>query len=259
MALLGQVALVLGGSSGIGLATVEELLRAGMSVVVGDVAKETGEDAVNKLQAQFGLERAIFVHVDVRSKEQVEDAFVSTKQYFKKIDVFINSAGILNDMQWELEVDINFNGIIRGTLAAWNHMGKHEGGRGGTVINIASQLGLEAFAGSPIYCATKHGVIGFSRSCGEPYHVRRTGVRVITVCPALTQTPLIDETSELKQLTEDMKTESYRAMSTFPTQKPENVARGVRHVLQHAASGSVWVSEGGEDIYEVAIPKRQDL
>ncbi|KAK7873784.1 hypothetical protein R5R35_005771 [Gryllus longicercus] len=190
MAVGGQVALVLGGASGIGLATAQELLRAGANVALGDVATAAGEAAAQQLQAEFGSARAAFVPVDVRDDEQVEAAFSTTKQHFKKLDIFVNSAGIAENRSWKLTADVDIMGAIRGTMLAWKHLGKHEGGTGGVVVNVASILGLSVLACAPIYCAAKHAMVGLGRSCGMPYHQQRTGVRVITMCPGFTMTPI---------------------------------------------------------------------
>lgn len=72
-------------------------------------------------------------------------------------------------------------------------MGKDNGGRGGIIVNMASILGLQPLAGCPIYVGTKHFVIGFDRSIGTPIYYNRTGVKVLTMCPGVTDTPLISE------------------------------------------------------------------
>lgn len=75
-------------------------------------------------------------------------------------------------------------------------MGKNNGGKGGVIVNIASILGLQPLAGCPVYVGTKHFVIGFSRSFGSPYHFNQTGVKVMMMCPGVTDTPLISEAGE---------------------------------------------------------------
>lgn len=75
-------------------------------------------------------------------------------------------------------------------------MGKDKGGKGGIIINIASILGLQPLPSCPIHVATKHFVIGFNRSVGMPYHYSRTGVKVLTLCPGITDTPHLKEASQ---------------------------------------------------------------
>lgn len=75
-------------------------------------------------------------------------------------------------------------------------MGKDKGGKGGTVINLASILGLQGLEGCPIYVGTKHFVIGFTRSIGTPFYFEKHGVNVMALCPGVTDTELITEANE---------------------------------------------------------------
>lgn len=72
-------------------------------------------------------------------------------------------------------------------------MGKNNGGKGGVVVNVASILGLQELAGCPIYVGTKHFVVGLTRSFGTPFYYSRTGIKFFTICPGVTDTPLISE------------------------------------------------------------------
>lgn len=72
-------------------------------------------------------------------------------------------------------------------------MGKNNGGKGGVIVNIASILGLQELPGCPIYVGTKHFVVGFNRSFGSSFHYSRTGIKFLTMCPGVTDTPLISE------------------------------------------------------------------
>ncbi|KAK7873787.1 hypothetical protein R5R35_005774 [Gryllus longicercus] len=251
MSLQGQVALVVGGASGIGLAIVKEFLQEGANVAVCDISAK-GEEVVKDLQAEFGTQRSIFKHVDVRDEGQVQAAFTETKSNFKKLNIVVNCAGLLNDLDWNLAVDINLKGVIRGTLLAWKHMGKHEGGSGGTVVNIASIAGLMALPFTPVYIATKHAVVGFSRSCGDPYNVDRTAVRVLTVCPGMTDTPIF---KNVKLLAPELEEELWKTTPQFPMQTADNVAKAVVHLINNGPSGSVWVSEEEKPAYQLKFPE----
>ncbi|KAG8309972.1 hypothetical protein J6590_072740 [Homalodisca vitripennis] len=116
------------------------------------------------------------------------ESFQKTVSAFGGLDIVINNAGIFNDRFWELEVDVNLNGVIRGTLLALRFLGREKGGRGGAVVTTASTLGLQPCAAVPIYTATKHALIGFTRSFGDPFHMNLSGVRVMAVCPGATKT-----------------------------------------------------------------------
>lgn len=85
---------------------------------------------------------------------------------------------------------------MRGTLLGFKYMGKNEGGKGGVIVNIASILGLQPLSGCPVYVGTKHFVIGFDRSFGTQLYFDKTGVKVLTMCPGVTDTPLISEAGQ---------------------------------------------------------------
>lgn len=93
-------------------------------------------------------------------------------------------------------INVNVAALVRGTLLGLEYMGKHKKGKGGHIINVASIYGLQGLSGSPIYCGTKHFVIGFSRSIGDKYYGQLTGVKVMTVCPGVTDTSMIAEMAE---------------------------------------------------------------
>ncbi|GFG38056.1 hypothetical protein Cfor_10639 [Coptotermes formosanus] len=193
MDLKGKVALVTGGAAGIGRAYCEELLKHGAKVSICDINTEVGEQLVQQFSAKYGKDKVIFCQCDVTDYPQYEESFQTTVSVFGNLDIVINNAGIMNDRFWELEVDINLNGVIRGTLLALRFIGKDRGGRGGTVINMGSNVSLRPYVSIPIYTATKHAIVGFTRAYGDSYHVNMTGVRVIALCPAATETGFVQD------------------------------------------------------------------
>ncbi|GFG40407.1 hypothetical protein Cfor_07241 [Coptotermes formosanus] len=228
------------------------------NVAVCDVDLRKGENAVRELQAEYGADRVIFIKTDVTNIAELEGAFKKTHTTFQALDIVINNAGILDDGRWELEIAINLNAAVRGTLLGLQYMGKDKGGKGGVVVNISSTAGLAPVAGAPVYVATKHAVIGLSRSFGLPYHFDRTGVRVLAMCPGVTDTRLISDAPR-RQLRQEWGIQLGREVDTFQTQKPESVAKGMMHLIEKGSSGSIWVAEGGEPVYEIHIPDRQTL
>lgn len=99
------------------------------------------------------------------------------------------------------------------------YMGKDKGGRGGVIANIASILGLQPLAGCPVYVGTKHFVVGLDRSFGTPFYFNRTGIKVVTMCPGVTDTPLISEAgSRVLHGREDISKEVVRGLGSLPPQ-----------------------------------------
>ncbi|KAI5719295.1 hypothetical protein M8J76_008195 [Diaphorina citri] len=193
MDLKGKVALVTGGAAGIGRAYCEELLKFGAKVSICDINDSVGEDLAEQWRTKYGPNRAIYCPCDVTDYPQFEEAFQITLQKLGGLDIVINNAGIFNDRFWELEVDVNLNGIIRGTLLAQSFMGADRRGgtgRGGTIVMTASTLGFVPNASAPIYSATKHAIVAFARAMGDQFHQSQTGIRVIALCPGPTQTLL---------------------------------------------------------------------
>jgi len=259
MFIKGKTALVTGAARGIGLEYVKALLKNGaQNVAVCDVDVQKGENAVRELQTEYGADRVIFIKTDVTNVAELEEAFKKTHTTFKALDIVINNAGVLDDRRWELEIAINVNAVVRGTLLGLQYMGKDEGGKGGVVVNISSILGLAPYAASPVYVATKHAVIGLTRSFGLPYHFDRTGVRVMAICPGVTDTTMVSDAPR-HLLREEWGDQFQRDVDNFSNQKPESVAKGMIDLIEKGSSGSIWVAEGGEPVYEVHIPERQSL
>ncbi|XP_049938363.1 15-hydroxyprostaglandin dehydrogenase [NAD(+)]-like isoform X2 [Schistocerca serialis cubense] len=258
MELQGKVAIVTGGASGIGLEMVKHLLQAGLKgVAILDMAEAVGKAAVSPMESEFGGKRAIFIRADVTKADQFKEAFKKASTTFGGLDIVINNAGVLNEDNWELTIAVNVAAVMRGTLLALEAMGRDRGGRGGAVLNVASILGLSAIAGAPAYVTSKHAVVGLVRSFGMPYHWERTGVRVMALCPGVTETPLVagaggPQMSSMGQL-------AAQELAELPQQKPDAVARAAVEVLRRGESGSLWVSEGGQPAYRVVIPAREQM
>ncbi|XP_006821834.2 15-hydroxyprostaglandin dehydrogenase [NAD(+)]-like [Saccoglossus kowalevskii] len=140
----GKVALITGAGhvKGIGYAIVRQLLgKRVKGVGILDINDENGREVLDILQNEFGEHRVIYVNCDVTSKTDLEGAFEKVKTHFGRLDIVCNNAGIQNEVNWELTLNINLMGTIRGTYLALEHMGVNYGGRGGIVINTASIAG----------------------------------------------------------------------------------------------------------------------
>ncbi|XP_063920664.1 15-hydroxyprostaglandin dehydrogenase [NAD(+)]-like [Zophobas morio] len=256
----GKIALITGGASGIGLRYAKALLRNGLrGVTLADANTDFGNQALKEIEKEFGANKAVFVHTDVRIKESFEEAFKKTIEVFKNLDILINNAGILNDAVWEKEIAINVNGVIYGVLLGLeNYIPKYKTGDEGVIVNISSIAGIIEFSTIPIYTGTKFAVLGMSKAWGDIEHYNRTKVRVLTMCPGVTDTPLISEMSgrnlgaPYQQILESQ-------ITALPSQKPESVASAMVKIIKNAKSGTAWVAEADEDPYEFLLTPRESF
>ncbi|WP_030905180.1 3-oxoacyl-ACP reductase FabG [Streptomyces sp. NRRL F-5126] len=189
----GRVALVTGGTSGIGLAVATDLARSGHRVVVCARSADTTELTVKELRAQ-GLD----VHgevADVRRAEDVRRLVAATVERHGRIDVLVNNAGRsgggvtaqIEDDLWYDVIATNLHSVFLMTREVLNAGGLQERGWG-RIINIASTGGKQGVVLGAPYSASKHGVIGFTKALG--LELAKTGVTVNAVCPGYVETPM---------------------------------------------------------------------
>ncbi len=192
----GKVAVVTGGCSGIGLATVERFVEEGAMVVIGDIDDERGKVLVDQLG---GDELVTYVHVDVTSKDEVDALFATAKDVYGSVDIAFNNAGISppdDDSILETELDawrrvqeVNLTSVYLCSKAALTHMVEQGGG---SIINTASFVAVMGAATSQIsYSASKGGVLSMTRELGVQF--AREGIRVNALCPGPVNTPLLRE------------------------------------------------------------------
>ena len=189
----GKVAVVTGGCSGIGLATVRRFLEEGAQVVVGDLDDTRGE------QLQAELPGLTYVHVDVTDKADVDALFKRAKDTYGSVDIAFNNAGISppeddsildTDLEaWRRVQEVNLTSVYLCCKAALPYM--LEQGKG-SIINTASFVAVMGAATSQIsYSASKGGVLSMTRELGVQF--ARQGVRVNALCPGPVNTPLLQE------------------------------------------------------------------
>ncbi|XP_013770164.1 15-hydroxyprostaglandin dehydrogenase [NAD(+)]-like isoform X2 [Pundamilia nyererei] len=190
MALNGKTAVVTGAAMGIGRSIAELLLQNGAKVAILDMNETAGQSLVETLNKEHGPDRALFLLCNVESEEEIKAAFQKAAEAFGAIDILCNNAGILNEEKWQHMISINLAGVIRGTYLALEHMRKTNGGGGGVIVNIASMAGLGPLLTCPVYTATKHGVIGFTRAVAAASAASNYGIRVNALCPSFVGTEL---------------------------------------------------------------------
>ena len=191
----GKVALVTGAGSGIGRASALAFARGGARVVVSDVDAAGGAETVRQIEANGECE-ARFVKADVSDEQQVEALIAECIEAFGRLDHAHNNAGIGAPPAALHESDRRtFEHVLSvNLLGVWLCL-KHEARvmlerGGGAIVNTASLAGLIGFPMNVAYSASKHAVIGITRTAALEY--AQSGIRVNAVCPAFVRTPMVD-------------------------------------------------------------------
>ncbi len=227
----GKNAVITGGARGIGEAIATVLAKMGANILIWDVLEEQAKETADKLAKEHGVKAAGY-SVDVTNGPSVDAAVDSAVKDFGGIDILINNAGITRDgliirmkeEDWDKVIAINLKGVWQCTKSVGKVMLK---ARKGSIVNIASVVGVMGNAGQANYSASKAGVIGLTKTSAKEFASR--GVRVNAVAPGYIQTAMTDKLTEEQQ---------QRMATLIPLGQlgtPEDVADAVAFLASSAA------------------------
>ncbi len=252
--LAGKVAIVTGGASGLGYATVEKFVAEGARVVIADLDEQRGKELAESCGANARFER-----VDVANEDQVAHMVSTAVDEFGGLDIMVNNAGIPSRMQKSILHDdfadfhrvmsVNLLGVMLGTREAGKHMSTRGGG---SIVNVSSIGGIQAGGGVLTYRASKAAVLYFTKCAAlelAPY-----GIRVNCLAPGSIPTPIL--ASSAKGMSEEarekfVQTSRQRMRDTRPLERegtPEDVAEAALYLASDRSAyvtGTVLPIDGG--------------
>lgn len=239
-----KTALVTGASRGIGAAIAKKLAARGFMVIINyGHSSAAAEEVKNQIEQAGG--QAVLMQGDVSSGDDVDRMFKDIKKTWGRLDVLVNNAGINRDTllvrmkedQWDAILSTDLKSVFFTTKAAASLMMRQ---RSGSIINIASVVGITGNAGQANYAAAKAGVIGFTKSVAKELAAR--GIRVNAIAPGFIETDMTDAIPE--KIREGM-------LETIPLRrggKAEDVANAVAFLASDDAgyiTGQVLKVDGG--------------
>ncbi|PSL41555.1 NAD(P)-dependent dehydrogenase (short-subunit alcohol dehydrogenase family) [Planomicrobium soli] len=231
---MGKTAIITGGGSGLGQAAALRLAEEGINISVVDISEKGGNETVEQLKGK-GVD-AIFIKADVSKAEDVKNYVDKTLEHFGSIDYFFNNAGISGSGKYFLETDIqeidqivgiNLMGALYGLRYVAEVMVKNGGG---SIVNTASSAGVIGQDSVVTYAATKHGIVGITKSLVAEY--AKDGLRVNAIAPGPTETPMVKTFFEANP---EMKANAEAGIPQKRLGTPEEVAELVAFLLTSKA------------------------
>lgn len=265
-----KVMVVTGGTSGIGKAVCLRAGAEGATVVIAGRNEQRGTQIEKEIKDAGGT--ALFIQCDVTKKEDISSLYEKTMETFGKINIAVNNAGIVGDSKkideltdddWFSVVNANLNAIFYCIREEIKYMRKNEDG--GAIVNTASVAGIRAVPAGPAYVASKHGVVGLTKSTAMDFAKEK--ITCNAICPAGTDTPMteaskekiygkiaelkaqgIDPTEFMKNSMIAGKTETLQKRNATPEEQAATILYFASDEARHI-TGSIVASDGGFTVY----------
>lgn len=249
MRLKDKVALITGAGSGIGRATAILFAKEGAKVAVADCVKEANEETVKMMKDAGG--EGISILADVSNAIEVQKMIEKTVNEYGKLDVLFNNAGInmmvpiteTTEELWDKMISINLKGVFLGCKYAVPVMKKQGGG---VIINTASIFAYVGCVNDSVYCASKGGVLAFTRALA--LEVAPFKIRVNCICPGTTLTPLVQRVWEQSGNPEERARSTLQQIPLERFGKPEDMANAALFLASDESSfitGAAIIVDGG--------------
>jgi len=243
MSLSGKVAIITGGSRGIGQATAMLLAKHGVNVVI------TSKDKTRLENAAKEMKNVVSIVGDIRKEDDVKNVVKNTIETFGKIDILVNNAGIfpkvkplheISEQEWNEVIDVNLTGQFRFTKAAIPHLMK----TGGCIVNVSSDAGLKSFENfeADAYTASKGALVLLTKAWAIEY--AKYKIRVNCVCPGIVET-------DMTQSYLGNEIDRSMAIAEHPIGRigvPEDVAKAILYLVSEESSwvtGAILPIDGG--------------